>query len=126
MINFINEFFNTKGFFNTNEFFNTKEIVNTYITIHTKNNEVFTFNNDNFEKSNLNIKEIYLVTKEYLAHDKCQKSIVLFSDNYPLKINNKIVYYHMNKEKSLETYGFNILNDFETELINNILNTYQL
>ncbi len=50
MINFINEFFNTKGFFNTNEFFNTKEIVNTYITIHTKNNEVFTFNNDNFEK----------------------------------------------------------------------------
>jgi hypothetical protein len=110
------------------EFFNTKKIINNYITIYKKNNEVFTYNKENknnFEKSNLNYKEIYLVTKEYVAHDNFIKSIVLFSDDHPSKINNKLLYYHMNKEKSLETYGFNILNDFETELINNILNTYQ-
>jgi hypothetical protein len=108
------------------EFFNTKEIINTYITIYTKNNEEVIFNKDNFNKINLNYKEIRCVTKEHIAHDKSKYTIVLFSDNYPSKINNKLVYYHMNKEKSLEVYGFNILNDFETQLINHILNAYEL
>ncbi len=107
------------------EFFNTKEIINTYITIYKKNNEIITCNKDNFNKINLNYKEIYLVTKEYVSHDNFIKSIVLFSDNYPSKINNKLIYYHMTQEKSLETYGFNILNDFETKLINHILYAYE-
>ncbi len=109
----------------SSEFFNTKEIINTYITIYKKNNQVLTYNKDNFKKSNLNYKEIYLVTKDYVSHDNFIKSIVLFSDDHPSKINNKLIYYHMSEEKSLETYGFNILNDFETELINNILYAYE-
>ncbi len=108
----------------SSEFFDTKSIVNTSIIIYTKNNKIITCNQDNFEKINLNYKEIYLVTKEYVSHDKCRKSIVLFSDDHPAKINDKLVYYHMTQEKSLEVYGFNILNNFETELINNILNDY--
>ncbi len=107
------------------EFFNTKEIINTYITIYKKNNEEVIFNKDNFDKIKLHYKEIYLVTKEYVSSDNFIKSIVLFSDNCPAKINNKFVYYHMNEEKSLEVYGFNILNDFEIQLINHILNAYE-
>ncbi len=107
------------------EFFNTKKIVNDYVKIYTKNNKEVIFNKDNFDKTKLNTKEIYLVTKEYVSHANLIKSIVLFSDDHPAKINNKLVYYHMTQEKSLEVYGFNILNDFETELINNILNAYE-
>ncbi len=65
------------------------------------------------------LKKIGCLMKDYKNTENHIKSIVLFSDNCPSKIDG---YYRMTEEKSLKYYGFNILYDIDIRIINFLVN----
>ncbi len=102
-----------------NEYFEESEIIGIEYVVYLKNQpgekryskeELVKLFNDSKEE----LKKISCFMKEYKNDKNYKKLIVLFSDNYPSKIDG---YYRMTEEKSLKYYGFNILYDIDNEVI---------
>lgn len=53
--------------------------------------------------------------------DICGRWIVLFINDTPILVNNKRTYYYMTKEKSINYYQYNILDNNEEIIIQYIL-----
>ncbi len=96
-----------------------KNIISTYYKINIDNKEYEFKDMNKFlnEKSVEDIKKINMLIKVFETETKEQKWIVLFSDYQPERINGKLKYYSLNKEKSELNYGENILSEYDEKII---------
>ncbi len=109
-----------------NWLFEEQKIISTKYSLRFKNKELILNNNelnDYLNNSSIeDIKNINCFIKIYKFDNDFEKWIVLFSDDTPSKINDKITYYSLDKDKSILNYGFNILNNLDEKIILILLN----
>lgn len=104
-----------------NELFEKETITNIGYSISLPGKEIY-LSFEELKEYKENWKKIRCFQKIYRFDNGYEKWIVLFSNDTPQKIDGKLVYYKMTPEKSIQNYGFNILDDIDIDLIQKMEN----